>query len=51
MNTYEEYGEEELNDYIIQLSIQDSCQEAFLKSAARYGSHIENFPPPPKNIW
>uniref|UniRef100_A0A3B4USX6 Ankyrin repeat and SOCS box containing 15 n=1 Tax=Seriola dumerili TaxID=41447 RepID=A0A3B4USX6_SERDU len=35
MNTYEEYGEEELNDYIIQLSIQDSCQDAFLKSAAR----------------
>ncbi|XP_023275716.1 ankyrin repeat and SOCS box protein 15-like isoform X1 [Seriola lalandi dorsalis] len=34
MNTYEEYGEEELNDYIIQLSIQDSCQDAFLKSAA-----------------
>ncbi|KAM9352622.1 ankyrin repeat and SOCS box protein 15-like [Symphorus nematophorus] len=34
MNTYEEYGEEELSDYIIQLSIQDSCQNAFLKSAA-----------------
>ncbi|KAG7234551.1 hypothetical protein INR49_004486 [Caranx melampygus] len=34
MNTYDEYGEEELNDYIIQLSIQDSCQDAFLKSAA-----------------
>ncbi|XP_041652394.1 ankyrin repeat and SOCS box protein 15-like [Cheilinus undulatus] len=34
MNTYEEYGEDELNEYIIQLSIQDSCQEAFLKSAA-----------------
>ncbi|KAL7401944.1 hypothetical protein ABVT39_007200 [Epinephelus coioides] len=34
MNTYEEYGEEELTDYIIQLSIQDSCQDAFLKSAA-----------------
>ncbi|KAM7397308.1 hypothetical protein PAMP_020292 [Pampus punctatissimus] len=35
MNTYEEYGEEEeLNDYIIQLSIQESCQNAFLKSAA-----------------
>nr|XP_043891393.1 ankyrin repeat and SOCS box protein 15-like isoform X1 [Solea senegalensis] len=33
MNTYEEYSEEELNDYI-QLSIQDSCQDAFLKSAA-----------------
>ncbi|XP_031724169.1 ankyrin repeat and SOCS box protein 15-like [Anarrhichthys ocellatus] len=34
MNTYEEYGEEELSDYIIQLGIQDSCQDAFLKSAA-----------------
>ncbi|XP_047452647.1 ankyrin repeat and SOCS box protein 15-like isoform X2 [Mugil cephalus] len=34
MNTYEEYGEEELNDYNIQISIQDSCQETFLKSAA-----------------
>ncbi|XP_019934171.2 ankyrin repeat and SOCS box protein 15 isoform X2 [Paralichthys olivaceus] len=34
MNTSEEYGEEELNDYIVQLSIQDSCQDAFLKSAA-----------------
>ncbi|XP_071316354.1 ankyrin repeat and SOCS box protein 15-like isoform X2 [Trachinotus anak] len=34
MNTYEEYGEEELNDLIIQLSIQDSCQDAFLKSGA-----------------
>ncbi|XP_045894603.1 ankyrin repeat and SOCS box protein 15-like [Micropterus dolomieu] len=34
MNTYEDYGEEEINDYIIQLNIQDSCQEAFLKSAA-----------------
>ncbi|XP_039989464.1 ankyrin repeat and SOCS box protein 15-like [Xiphias gladius] len=34
MSSYEEYGEEELNDYIIQLSIQDSCQDAFLKSAA-----------------
>ncbi|XP_070687188.1 ankyrin repeat and SOCS box protein 15-like [Pempheris klunzingeri] len=31
MNTYEEYDEEEL---IIQLSIQDSCHDAFLKSAA-----------------
>lgn len=35
MNTYEEYDEEELNDFIIQLGIQDSCQDAFLKSAAR----------------
>ncbi|XP_060892130.1 ankyrin repeat and SOCS box protein 15-like isoform X1 [Labrus mixtus] len=34
MNPYEEYGEDELNDYIIQFSIQDSCQKAFLKSAA-----------------
>ncbi|KAK2842773.1 hypothetical protein Q5P01_012973 [Channa striata] len=34
MNTYEEYGEEELSDDIIQLSIQDSCRDAFLKSAA-----------------
>ncbi|KAM4573463.1 ankyrin repeat and SOCS box protein 15 isoform 1-T1 [Odontesthes bonariensis] len=35
MNTYEEYDdEEELNNYIIQQSIQDSCQDAFLKSAA-----------------
>lgn len=44
MNTYEEYEEEELNDYIIQLSIQDSCQDAFLKSAARYGSYIQTSP-------
>lgn len=35
MNTYEEYDDEELSDYIIQLSIQESCQDAFLKSAAR----------------
>ncbi|XP_041853379.1 ankyrin repeat and SOCS box protein 15-like [Melanotaenia boesemani] len=34
MNTYEEYDEEELNNYIIQCSIQDSCHDAFLKSAA-----------------
>lgn len=36
MNTFEDYGEEELCDVIIQLRIQDSCQDAFLKSAARY---------------
>lgn len=36
MNTYDEYGEEELNDYNIQLTIQESCQEAFLKSADRH---------------
>lgn len=41
MNTYEEYDEEELIDYSIQLSIQNSCQDAFLKSAARYESHIQ----------
>lgn len=40
MNTYEDYGDEELNNYIIQLSIQDSCQDVFLKSAARY-PHLE----------
>ncbi|KAM8751676.1 ankyrin repeat and SOCS box protein 15-like isoform 2-T3 [Acanthopagrus schlegelii] len=34
MNTYEEYDEEELSDYILQLSIQESCQDAFLNSAA-----------------
>ncbi|KAM8891062.1 ankyrin repeat and SOCS box protein 15 isoform 2-T2 [Spinachia spinachia] len=34
MDTDEEYAEEELSDFIIQLSIQDSCQDAFLKSAA-----------------
>ncbi|XP_029910119.1 ankyrin repeat and SOCS box protein 15-like [Myripristis murdjan] len=34
MNTYEEFGEDELNDYIIQLSIQDACQDAFIKSQA-----------------
>ncbi|XP_037306301.2 ankyrin repeat and SOCS box protein 15-like [Pungitius pungitius] len=34
MDTDEEYAEEELSDYIIQLSIQESCQDAFLKSAA-----------------
>ncbi|XP_067446977.1 ankyrin repeat and SOCS box protein 15-like isoform X1 [Thunnus thynnus] len=33
MNTYDEY-EDELSDYINQLSIQDSCQDAFLKSTA-----------------
>lgn len=44
MNTYDEYAEEEINDYIIQLSIQDSCQDAFLKSAAGYGSHIQTPP-------
>lgn len=36
MNTYDEYGEEELNDYNIQLTIQESSQEAFLKSADRH---------------
>uniref|UniRef100_A0A3B5B1T0 Ankyrin repeat and SOCS box protein 15-like n=1 Tax=Stegastes partitus TaxID=144197 RepID=A0A3B5B1T0_9TELE len=40
MNTYEDYSEEELNDYIIQRSIQDSCQDAFLKSTARYESEV-----------
>uniref|UniRef100_A0A4W6BIJ9 Ankyrin repeat and SOCS box containing 15 n=1 Tax=Lates calcarifer TaxID=8187 RepID=A0A4W6BIJ9_LATCA len=44
MNTYDEYAEEEINDYIIQLSIQDSCQDAFLKSAAGYGSRIQTPP-------
>ncbi|KAM9854846.1 uncharacterized protein asb15a [Aulostomus maculatus] len=34
MNSYEEYGEEELNNFIVQLSIQDSCQDAFLKSTS-----------------
>ncbi|KAM6937922.1 LOW QUALITY PROTEIN: uncharacterized protein FYW49_000176 [Xenentodon cancila] len=34
MNTYEEQDEEELIDHSIQLSIQNSCQDAFLKSAA-----------------
>ncbi|XP_062276671.1 ankyrin repeat and SOCS box protein 15-like [Scomber scombrus] len=35
MNNYQEYDyDDALNDYIIQLSIQDSCQEAFLKSSA-----------------
>jgi len=42
MNTYEEFDEEELNNDIIQQSIQDSCQDAFLKSAARYTFHIQN---------
>lgn len=36
MNTYDEYSEEELNDYNIQISIQDSCHERFLKTSARY---------------
>lgn len=36
MNTFEDYGEEEPCDVTIQLRIQDSCQDAFLKSAARY---------------
>ncbi|KAM3870517.1 uncharacterized protein asb15a [Diretmus argenteus] len=34
MNMYEDFSEDELTDYIIQLSIQDSCQDAFLKSDA-----------------
>ncbi|XP_033824008.1 ankyrin repeat and SOCS box protein 15-like [Periophthalmus magnuspinnatus] len=34
MNTYDDYSEDELNDYNIQLSIQNSCREAFLKSSA-----------------
>lgn len=36
MNTFEDDGEEELCDVIIQLRVQESCQDAFLKSAARY---------------
>lgn len=48
MNTYDEYSEEELSDYIIQLSIQDSCQNAFLKSAARYVEATSKPHPPPK---
>lgn len=36
MYTHEEDGEDELSDYITQLNIQESCQESFLKSAARY---------------
>uniref|UniRef100_A0A665U3H4 Ankyrin repeat and SOCS box containing 15 n=1 Tax=Echeneis naucrates TaxID=173247 RepID=A0A665U3H4_ECHNA len=47
MNTFEESGEEELNDYIIQLNIHESCQEAFLKSASRLCSHI--LTPPAQN--
>ncbi|XP_028306178.1 ankyrin repeat and SOCS box protein 15-like [Gouania willdenowi] len=34
MNSHDNYDEEELNDYITQLSIQDSCLDAFLKSTA-----------------
>ncbi|XP_060933258.1 ankyrin repeat and SOCS box protein 15 [Limanda limanda] len=41
INTYEDYGEEELNDYIVQLSIQNSCQDAFLKSAASLAAATE----------
>ncbi|XP_055365597.1 ankyrin repeat and SOCS box protein 15-like isoform X2 [Betta splendens] len=33
MNTYDD-SEEELSDHIVQLSIQDACQDVFLKSAA-----------------
>lgn len=36
MYTHEEDGEDELSDYITQLNIHESCQESFLKSAARY---------------
>lgn len=36
MNTDEEYDEEELRDDIIQLNIEESCQELFLRSAARW---------------
>uniref|UniRef100_A0A8C6SP20 Ankyrin repeat and SOCS box containing 15 n=1 Tax=Neogobius melanostomus TaxID=47308 RepID=A0A8C6SP20_9GOBI len=38
MDTYDELSEDELNDYNIQLSIQNSCSEAFLQSSARYKS-------------
>ncbi|KAM9753712.1 ankyrin repeat and SOCS box protein 15-like [Menidia menidia] len=38
MNTYDENDEEELYNDFLQLSIQDSCQEAFLKSAASLGT-------------
>ncbi|XP_037836942.1 dynein heavy chain 12, axonemal isoform X2 [Kryptolebias marmoratus] len=37
MDIYEE-SDEELNNYIIQHSIQNSCQDAFLKSAASLGA-------------
>lgn len=36
MYTHEEDGEDELSEYITQLTIQESCHESFLKSAARY---------------
>ncbi|KAM4601695.1 uncharacterized protein asb15a [Polymixia lowei] len=34
MNAYEDFDEDDLTNYIIQQSIQDSCQDAFLKSDA-----------------
>ncbi|CAG01072.1 unnamed protein product [Tetraodon nigroviridis] len=33
----EEEGEEQLSDRVIQLSLHESCQESFLRSAARRG--------------
>ena len=40
MNSYEDLSDYDLSDYIFQLSIQESCQDAFLKSNARYGCCI-----------
>ncbi|XP_056137577.1 ankyrin repeat and SOCS box protein 15 [Lampris incognitus] len=36
MNTYD--GEDDISDFVIQLNIQDACQDAFLKSAASLDS-------------
>lgn len=41
MYTNEEDGEDELNDYIVQLNIHESCQESFLRSAARYHTTLQ----------
>ncbi|XP_068170117.1 ankyrin repeat and SOCS box protein 15-like isoform X2 [Antennarius striatus] len=42
MSTDEDYVEEELNDYIIQFSIEESCRDAFLKSESSKDATEEN---------
>lgn len=45
MNTFQQHSEEELCEFIIQLNIQDSCQDTFLKTAARYADHSQTSRP------
>lgn len=49
MNTFQQHSEEELCEFIIQLNIQDSCQDTFLKTAARYADPSQT-PRPSKTI-